>query len=59
LGLADVGDGAGERNRGAVNSGHEQATENGLVEVGLGAAYYATNISLKIFFCQILKTVRP
>jgi hypothetical protein len=49
VGLADVGDGAGERNRGAVNSGHEQATKNGLVEVGLGAACYASNISLEFF----------
>lgn len=39
LSLANVGNSAGQGNRGAVDSGHEQATEDGLVEVGLGTAY--------------------
>lgn len=39
LSLANVGNSAGQGNRGAVDSGHEQATEDSLVEVGLGTAY--------------------
>lgn len=58
VGLADVGNGAGQGNRGAVNSGHEQATENGLVEVGLGTAYYASEISLMKISQKSSKTLR-
>lgn len=38
LRLVDVRGDAGERNRGAVDARHEEAAENGLVEVGLRAA---------------------
>lgn len=53
LRLADVGDGARKGNRGAVDSRHKETTEDGLVEVGLGAAYHASHISLT----KILTTV--
>lgn len=39
LGVVHVRSDAGERDRGAVDAGHEQATQNSLVEVGLRAAY--------------------
>ena len=44
--LTDVGNSARKGNRGAVDSRHEETTEDGLVEVGLGAAYHASHISL-------------
>lgn len=38
LGLVHVGDDARQRNRRAVNAGHEKAAQNNLVEVGIGTA---------------------
>lgn len=38
LRLVDVGGDAGKRDRGTVDARHEEAAENGLVEVGLRAA---------------------
>lgn len=48
--LVDVESDARDRNRGAVDARHEEAAENGLVEVGLRAAYRKSLIS---FFSPI------
>lgn len=47
LRLVDVRGDAGKRNRGAVDARHEEAAENGLVEVGLRAACQRSQISLR------------
>ena len=47
LRLVDVRCNAGKRNRGAVDARHEEAAENGLVEVGLRAACQRSQISLR------------
>lgn len=38
--LGSVGDQAAERNRGAVDLGHKEASENNLVEAGIGSAWW-------------------
>lgn len=38
--LLDVGDNARQRNGGAVDLGHEQSSEDHLVESGIGSAYH-------------------
>lgn len=44
LRIVDVRGDTGKRNRGTVDARHEETAEDGLVEVGLGAAYRDTSV---------------
>lgn len=56
LGIADIRDDLGEGDRGTVDSRHEQAAQNNLVEVGLGTTCTAPTSSdfRNPFFCILV-----